>query len=149
MDSVFFIGLVLGALVGLAVDLWKRPLDRLLDRRLENRTSKRAQDLSARLANNRQGLRDFLMVQILETTLVGSLGAILSGLAFAGVGFAYEMDGGRVAGMVLQAVGQLILIAAAGMVVRIASDAISIAGKIAEFNEPTSVDTLGPEGTSP
>src|SRR5260370_11301370 len=79
MNAIFWVGLVLGGVVGLGVDLWKRPLDRLLDRRLDARTSTRAVQLSKRLANDRQGLRDFLMVQILETTLIGSLGAILSG----------------------------------------------------------------------
>src|SRR5689334_23110005 len=83
MNAIFWLGLVLGAVAGLAVDLWKRPLDRLLDRRLDTRTTKRASELSKRLTNDRQGLRDFLMVQILETTLIGSLGAILSGLLFA------------------------------------------------------------------
>jgi hypothetical protein len=35
MDGLFVIGLVLGGLFGLAVDLWKHPLDRVLDRRVE------------------------------------------------------------------------------------------------------------------
>ena len=46
-------------------------------------------------------------------------------------------------------VRQIIAIATAGMIDRIASDAISIARKITEFNEPTSVDSSAPEGTSP
>ncbi len=72
MNAIFWLGLILGGVVGLGVDLWKRPLDRLLDRRLRARTSTRAGKLSKRLENDRQSLRDFLMVQILETTLVGS-----------------------------------------------------------------------------
>jgi hypothetical protein len=144
MDGLFVIGLVLGGLFGLAVDLWKRPLDRMLDRRLENRTSSRAQELSTRLANDRQGLRDFLMVQILETTLIGSLAAIMSGVLFA----ASSMNFGLV-GRVLIIVGQLIAVVAAGLIVRIASDAISVARKVSEFNEPTSADKPVTKGTSP
>jgi hypothetical protein len=56
MDAIFWVGLVLGALAGLGIDLWKRPLDRLLDRRLENRATTRAKQISKRLVNDRQGL---------------------------------------------------------------------------------------------
>ena len=144
MDGLFVIGLVLGGLFGLAVDLWKRPLDRVLDRRVENRTSTRAQELSTRLANDRQGLRDFLMVQILETTLIGSLAAIMSGVLFAASNISFAM-----VGRTLATVGQIVAIVAAGMIVRIASDAISVARKVAEFNEPTSADKPVSKGTSP
>ena len=132
MDGIFFAGLILGGLFGLAVDLWKRPLDRLLDRRLDTRTSVRAQKLSVRLADDRQGLRDFLMVQILETTLIGSLAAILSGVLFAVSNFAYVLDSVERLGMALSVLGQIIAVVAAGMIVRIASDAISVARKVAE-----------------
>lgn len=140
MDAIFWLGLVLGGVVGLGVDLWKRPLDRLLDRRLDARTSTRATELGKRLANDRQGLRDFLMVQILETTLIGSLGAILSGLLFAAPSIMYSALGLRTndpriaqAGVILTIVGQIVAVAAAGMIVRIASDAISVARKVADF----------------
>jgi hypothetical protein len=145
MDGVFFAGLALGSILGLAVDLWKRPLDRLLDRRVENRATTRATELSARLANDRQGLRDFLMVQILETTLIGSLAGILSGILFAvtNANIGYNLE------RILPVLGQVIAIAAAGMIVRIASDAISVARKVADFTDPGPVDRPSAEGTTP
>jgi hypothetical protein len=146
MDTIFWAGLVLGAVAGLAVDLWKRPLDRLLDRRLENRATTRATEISKRLANDRQGLRDFLMVQILETTLIGSLGAILSGLLFTAPTIVFSAFGegarspvGRMA-LVFSVLGQMIAVVAAGMIVRIASDAISVARKVAKFHSSGSTD---------
>jgi uncharacterized membrane protein YedE/YeeE len=144
MNAIFWAGLVLGAVAGLAVDLWKRPLDRLLDRRLENRTTTRATEISKRLATDRQGLRDFLMVQILETTLIGSLAAIISGLLFTAPSIVFsattspDVSIQRI-GMVFSVLGQVIAVAAAGMVVRIASDAISVARKVAEFRVADSI----------
>jgi hypothetical protein len=137
MDAIFWLGLVLGALVGLVVDLWRRPLERALQRRLEARTTTRADEISNRLANDRQGLRDFLVVQILEISLVGSLGGILSGLMFTAPSILYSALGTDVdsswsrLGTVFTVLGQIIAVVVAGWIVRIASDAIRVARKVA------------------
>jgi hypothetical protein len=81
------------------------------------------------------------MVQILETTLIGSLGAILSGLLFTAPSIMYSALGLRTHGtgtdqaaLILTIAGQIVAVTAAGMIVRIASDAISVARKIADFH---------------
>jgi hypothetical protein len=126
MDGTFWAGAIIGAVFGLAADFWKRPFDRLLDRRLENRTSMRAEGLIRRLQQDRQGLRDFLVVQILETTLIGSLVSILSGLLFA-AGSLIELDFSRL----LIVLGQVVAIVGAAMIVRIAGDAVTVARQVA------------------
>jgi hypothetical protein len=137
MDAIFWFGLVLGALFGLVVDLWKRPLEHALQRRLEAKTTTRATQISERLANDRQGLRDFLVVQILEISLIGSLGGILSGILFTAPSVLYAALGTDVdpswirLGTAFTVLGQIVAVVVAGWIVRIASDAIRIARMVA------------------
>jgi hypothetical protein len=135
MDGTFWLGLVLGGFVGLAVDLWKRPLDRLLDHRLEQRTTARSTTITQRLVNDRQALRDYLTVVILQTTLVGSLLGIVSGILFGvsnGLSFLVpvgDFQKWRPVQGTLTVVAQLIAVVGAAYIVRMAGDALTVARK--------------------
>lgn len=123
MDWTFWAGLILGALLGIAGDLWKRPLDRLLDRRLDHRTTRRGDPLVEDLRRDRHALRDYLVEVILQTTLVGSLIGILSGIAFTvgNIGF-YNRA--------IFTIGQLIAVIGAMYIVRIAGDGLAVARRV-------------------
>lgn len=134
MDAVFWLGILIGGMVGTALDLWKRPLDRLLDRRLDKRNLGRVEQLAANVKNDRHSLRDYLVEVILQTTLIGSLVGILAGLCFAvGQGLsALGGAGGRIQDALFLA-GQLLSILGAWYIVRVAGDALAVARKV----EPT------------
>lgn len=132
MDAVFWLGLVLGGLVGTGLDLWKRPLDRLLDRRLEQRSTVRATRLAEAAQQDRQYLRNYLTEVILQTTLIGSLVAILAGIAFGLSNVLVWILGPDASDyrnlfIALGLVGQGLSIVGAGYIVRMAGDAISVA----------------------
>ncbi|MGW2617252.1 hypothetical protein [Streptomyces sp. NPDC001500] len=139
MDTIFWLGLVLGAVFGVGVDLWKRPLDRLLDRRLERRTQRRGEVLAQRTQQDRSALRDDLVEVILQTTLVGSLIGILAGIAFGVTNLLAwmhpESHAVRTLNAVLSAVGQILSIIGAGYIVRIAGDALAVARRVSQSRE--------------
>jgi hypothetical protein len=123
VDSIFWLGAVVGAVLGVLVQFLVRPLERFLDRRLEARTTIRSRRLSEEVAQDRQRLRDFLMLQVLETTLVGALTASGAAVYYGVVsliGFSEALSAG----------GQAIPLIGAVIVIRIASDAISVARSV-------------------
>src|SRR3954452_3973737 len=65
MDNAFWLGGIVGALLGVFADFLVRPVQRLLDRRLEDRTTIRSEGLIERLGRDRPAARDFLVLQIL------------------------------------------------------------------------------------
>ena len=85
MGGTFWVGLILGGIIGIVLELMSRPLQRFLDRRLETRARVRGDQLRQEKVGNREAVRDFLVLQILETTLVSALTGIASGVLF-GVG---------------------------------------------------------------
>jgi hypothetical protein len=123
MDSTFLTGLVLGAVLGVVLDLFARPVQRLLDRRLETRTTARSERLRAELAADSSRLRDFLVLQIFETTLIGALVSIVTGL-FYGVQPLLNYP------RWMQPFGQIAPIVGAILILRIASDAITVARSV-------------------
>jgi hypothetical protein len=64
MDTTFWVGLVLGGIVGIILELLTRPLQRFLDRRLETRARLRGDELRQQKVGNREAVRDFLVLQI-------------------------------------------------------------------------------------
>lgn len=127
MGGTFWVGLILGGIIGIVLELMSRPLQRFLDRRLETRARVRGDQLRQEKVGNREAVRDFLVLQILETTLVSALTGIASGVLF-GVGDLVNypiqdmwwQKGFITAGQVVAVIGGL-------LVLRIAGDAISIA----------------------
>jgi predicted PurR-regulated permease PerM len=117
------IGGVVGAVLGIFAQFLTRPLERLLDRRLETRRTVRANRLLSEVARDRQGLRDFLMLQVLETTLVGALTGSATALYFGVVGLIGFSN-------TLTAIGNFIPLIGAVIVIRIAGDAISVARSV-------------------
>lgn len=127
MDAIFWLGLVLGGIVGIVLELSTRPLQRFLDRRLETRARLRGDNLRQQKVGNREAVRDFLVLQVLETTLIGALTGIASGVFFgasdlvsANIQDQWWQKGLVVAGQIIAVIGGL-------LVLRIAGDAISIA----------------------
>lgn len=121
--------LLAGALIGVVLNFAVRPVQRLLDDRLEGRTTARAAEVSSRLANDREALRDFLVLQILYTTLIGALAAVASGVLFSIGNVGYQADADWL-GPSLTVAGQLVGIAGAVWVIRLAGDAIRVAGHL-------------------
>jgi hypothetical protein len=132
MDATFWIGLVLGGIIGIILELLTRPLQRFLDRRLETRARVRGDDLRRQKVGNREAVRDFLVLQILETTLIGALTGIASGILFGASDLvsANIQDQWWQRGLV--AAGQIVAIVGGLLVLRIAGDAISIARAASE-----------------
>ena len=131
-EMEFWLGLMLGGLVGLAFDLWKRPLDRLLDRRLEHKSTLRSRQLALAAQHDRQYLRNYLTEVILQTTLVGALVGILAGIAFAisnSLSWAFGSDH-RGLFIGLSVLGQGLSIVGAVYIVRMAGDALSLARSV-------------------
>lgn len=120
VDSSFWLGAVVGAIFGVFAQFLVRPVERLLDRRLETRTTKRSLRLRTEVAQDPQRLRDFLILQILETTLVGALAASGTAVYFGVIALIGFTDP-------LSAAGQIIPLLGAVIIIRIASDAISVA----------------------
>ncbi|MFD4629290.1 hypothetical protein ACFVYR_05245 [Streptomyces sp. NPDC058284] len=136
MDQLFWGGLVLGAVFGVGVDLWKRPLDRLLDRRLEHRTVTRTENLARQLRQDRGALRDYLVEVILQTTLIGSLIGLLAGIMFSVGTLAIWVNPDPAADSVniaLSVVGQLLSVVGAGYIIRIAGDALTVARRVSQL----------------
>jgi lipid-A-disaccharide synthase-like uncharacterized protein len=132
VDATFWIGLVLGGVIGIVLELLTRPLQRFLDRRLETRSQLRGDDLRRQKVGNREAVRDFLVLQVLETTLIGALTGIGSGVLFGvsdlvnwNIQDQWWQKGLVVAGQIVAVVGGL-------LVLRIAGDAISIARAASE-----------------
>jgi hypothetical protein len=132
MGTEFWAGIFLGAVVGFSGDVLGRPFHRLLDRRLEARSTARASRLEEELHRDRAALRDFLVLQVLETTLVGALVAILAGVLFAAGSFLRDSDLNRV----LIVGGQIVSMVGAFVIVRIAGDAITVARSLRRFEAP-------------
>jgi MFS family permease len=127
MDATFWVGLVLGGIVGIILELLTRPLQRFLDRRLETRARVRGDELRQQKVGNREAVRDFLVLQVLETTLIGALTGIASGVLFGASDLvnANIQDQWWQKGLI--AAGQIVAILGGLLVLRIAGDAISIA----------------------
>ncbi len=127
MDATFWVGLVLGGIIGIILELLTRPLQRFMDRRLETRARVRGDDLRQQKVGNREAVRDFLVLQILETTLIGALTGIASGVLFGASDLvsANVQDQWWQKGLI--ASGQIVAIIGGLLVFRIAGDAISIA----------------------
>jgi hypothetical protein len=127
LDAIFWVGLVLGGIIGIVLELLTRPLQRFMDRRLETRARVRGDDLRQQRVGNREAVRDFLVLQILETTLIGALTGIASGVLFG----ASDLVSGNIQDQWWQkgliASGQIVAIIGGLLVFRIAGDAISIA----------------------
>lgn len=102
-----------------------RPLQRFFDRRLETRSQVRGEQLRQERVGNREAVRDFLVLQILETTLIGAITAIASGVMFGAGNLVPYRD--QVVQRVLVTTGQVIAIIGGVLILRIAGDAISIA----------------------
>lgn len=130
MDSEFWFGLLLGGLLGVAFDLFKRPLDRLLDRRLAHRTATRAEAIEAQVKANSGSLRDYLVEVILQTTLIGSLIGIFSGILFGLGNLAYSTGLPQLTGSMLTTGGQIFAIGGGAYIVRVAGDALVVARRI-------------------
>ncbi len=96
MNGTFWLGLLLGGIIGITLELASRPVQRFLDRRLEARASIRGNQLREQKVGNREAVRDFLVLQVLETTLVTALTAIASGVLF-GLGDAHPGNRERLA----------------------------------------------------
>jgi hypothetical protein len=147
MDALFWTGLILGGLIGVVFDLWRRPLDRLLDRRLGQRAASRAEVLAKRVEAGAGGLRDYLVEVILQTTLVGALIGILSGLAFGlNSGLSYAISGRsydhwRWLFAVLTTVGQALAIGGAAYIVRLAADALAVARRLNRIEPEAKAET--------
>lgn len=127
MDATFWLGLLLGGIIGIVLELSTRPLQRFLDRRLETRARVRGDNLRQQKVGNREAVRDFLVLQVLETTLIGALTSIAAGIFFG----ASDLVSGNIQDQWLQkglvAAGQVIAVIGGLLVLRIAGDAISIA----------------------
>jgi len=82
LNSTFWLGLILGAIFGIVLEFMSRPLQRFLDRLLETRAQVRGEQLRQEKVGNREAVRDSLVLQILETTLIGALAGIGSGVMF-------------------------------------------------------------------
>jgi hypothetical protein len=102
-----------------------RPLQRFFDRRLETRSQVRGEQLRQERVGNREAVRDFLVLQILETTLIGAITGIASGVMFGAGNLVPYQD--QVVQRVLVTSGQVIAVIGGVLVLRIAGDAISIA----------------------
>lgn len=127
MDMIFWIGVLLGALLGVLADFAVRPLQRFLDRRLEDRTTVRTQSLLANLQADRQATRDFLLLQVLETTYIGALVAIFAGVFYALSSGSFALPGFPIwLGSALSVAGQAVSLIGAMLIVRIAGDAIRV-----------------------
>jgi hypothetical protein len=125
MDATFWVGLLLGGIVGIILELLTRPLQRFLDRRLETRAQFRGDELRQQKVGNREAVRDFLVLQVLETTLVGALTGIASGILFGASDLVNVEDQWWQRGLVVA--GQIVAVVGGLLVLRIAGDAISIA----------------------
>jgi len=102
-----------------------RPLERFFDRRLETRAQVRGERLRQERFGNREAVRDFLVLQILETTFIGAITGIVSGVMFgAGNLLTYKE---QIAQRVLITAVQVVAVVGAVLIFRIAGDAIIIA----------------------
>lgn len=130
MDSTFWAGIVIGSFSGVLLSLFTRPLERLLDRRGEDHARSRAAELKEASVGDRQRVRDWLVVQLLEIALIGALAGVGSGLCFGLQSFlAYSTgyEDTRVLNLVLVVIGQLTAIAGAALVLRLAGNAVATA----------------------
>jgi hypothetical protein len=127
MNTVFWAGAFVGAVFGVLADFFARPLQRFLDRRIQDRTTVRSRLLVSRLKADRQAVRDFLLLQVLETTYIGALVGILAGVLFAASTSSYAIvDGPNWVGTALSVTGQALTLVAGVLIVRIAGDAIRV-----------------------
>jgi drug/metabolite transporter (DMT)-like permease len=122
LNSTFWLGLVLGAIFGTVLGFMSRPLNRFFDRRLEVRAQVRGEQLRHERVGNREAVRDFLVLQILETTFIGAITGIVSGALFGVSNLTNQEQVIRV----LSTAGQLTAVVGAVLIFRIAGDAIII-----------------------
>ena len=112
-----------GAIAGQVLSFLVRPVGRLLDRRYQDATTAAAEQVKEEIAGDPSRLRDFLMLQILETTFVGTLFGIIAGVLFAAssvVGFGTEATRWTVmAGQVVSVVGAIVVLHIAGLAIRV------------------------------
>ncbi|WP_027494182.1 hypothetical protein [Rhodococcus sp. JG-3] len=128
MDSIFWLGLLLGAIMGQSLQYLARPFERFLDRRLAERITRQATRLNAASRDEQSATRDWLVVQLLEIALIGAItgaaGGVLFGISNAS---AASADNYQDWGRWLALLGQIVIVAGAAITIKIAGDAISSA----------------------
>lgn len=125
MNSTFWIGLILGAVFGIVLEFMSRPLQRFLDCRLETRAQVCGEQLRQEKSEIERQFRDFLVLQVLETTLIGALAGIGSGVMF-GASTLVPVEDDAFQRLLVNA-GHVIAVIGAVLVLRMAGDAITIA----------------------
>jgi hypothetical protein len=121
MTGIFWLGIALGAVAGIILEFMARPIQRFADRRIETRARVHGEKLRREKAGNREAIRDFLVLQILEISLITAITGIVSGVLFAAASYPAAFSSK------FAIAGQLVAITGGIIILRIAGDAILIA----------------------
>lgn len=129
--TLFWAGALVGAFLGVLFSFLARPIERALDRHGERIASERGAEIVEAQTRDKQAVRDYLVVQLIEIAVVGAVTGVGSGIFFtANAVVSYLTDDfqhSRWILLALNVVGQGIAILGAAVVLRIATTSVRTA----------------------
>jgi hypothetical protein len=132
LNETFWVGILVGAFVGLLFTFVARPLERALDRHGEKRALDKAAEVVEASPTDKQVTRDWLVIQLIEIAVVGAVAGIGASIMFGVQSVLAYSDGPsfeatRNLQSVLVVIGQGISLLGAAVVLRISTGAVRTA----------------------